>query len=196
MATPSMKFAGALLLCCALAPASAATLTDISFKSNGLSYINDTIAEGATSPLAFTTAVGLNQPFLNAADSSISLGYGSYYAIAFLGFGQHLGAGLVSFRVDGGAVVSQSVTFPNPGAPSGVFASFALPGGDAVTVAATGLSADRIRIVVDGGGMQVDGVADAFYAFKYVSAVPETGTGVLLFSGLGVLALMLKRGRR
>ena len=67
---------------------------------------------------------------------------------------------------------------------------FALPSDDTVTAAATGLPYDRIRIVADGnggggGGMQADGVADAFFAFQYVSAVFEIGTGVLLASGLG-----------
>jgi hypothetical protein len=184
------------LLCCAWAPVGAATLTDISFKSNGLAYINDTIAEGSTSPLAFTAATGLGQPFLNAADSSISLGYGNYYAIAFLGFGQHLGAGLVSFRVDGGALVSLGVTFPDPALASGVFANFALPGGDTVTIAATGFSADRIRIVADGAGLTPDGTADAFYAFNYASAVPESATSMLLAGGLALLGLMRKRSKR
>ena len=130
---------GGLLLCCAMAPARAATLTDIGFKSNGMSFINDTIAEGSTSPLAFTADSGLNQPFLNAADPSICPGFGSYDAIAFLGFGQHVGPGLVSFREDGGALVTQNVTFPDPASASGVFASFELPGGGTATIAATGL---------------------------------------------------------
>jgi hypothetical protein len=196
MVTFSKRVLGLTLLCCALAPAGAATLTDISFKSNGLSFINDTIAEGATSPLAFTAATGLTAPFLNAPDSSVSLGYGNYYAIAFLGFGQHLGTGLVSFRVDGGALVSQSVTFPSPASASGVFANFTLLGGDTVTIAATGLSGDRIRIVADGAGLVGDGTPDAFYAFNYASAVPEPGTSVILAGGLALLGLMLKRSKR
>ena len=121
------------------APARAATLTDIGFKSNGMSFINDTIAEGSTSPLAFTADSGLNQPFLNAADPSISPSFGSCDAIAFLGFGQHVGPGLVSFREDGGDPVTQNVTFPDPATASGMFASFALPGGDTAAIAATGL---------------------------------------------------------
>jgi hypothetical protein len=196
MVTVSKHLLGLSLLCCALAPAGAATLTDISFKSNGLTYINDTIAEGGTSPLAFTAATDLGQPFLNAVDSSISLGYGNYHAIAFLGFGQHVGTGLISFRVDGGALVSQSVTFPNPASASGVFANFTLPGGDTVTVAATGLSADRIRIVADGAGLSGDGTPDAFYAFNYASAVPEAATGAMLAGGLALLGMLLKRSRR
>ena len=189
---------GVSLLCCALAPAGAVTLTDISFKSNGMSYINDTIAESSTSPLAFTADTGLTQPFLNAVDSSITLGFGSYYAIAFLGFGQHQGPGLVSFREDGGALITQNVTFPDPASASGVFASFALPGGDTVTIAATGLSVDRIRIFADGSGLQGDGLADAFYAFKYasVSAVPEPASGAMLIGGLAMLGFMFMRGRR
>lgn len=186
----------ATLLGLGLAPAYAGTLTDISFKSNGLSFINDTIVEGATSPLAFTADSGLNQPFLNAPNSTISLGYGSYYAIAFLGFGSHVGAGQVSFRVDGGSLITQAVTFPNPGSASSAFASFALPGGDTVTIAATGLSNDRIRIVADGAGLQTDGVADAYYAFNYASAVPEGGTASMLVGGLAVMGLLLQRNRR
>lgn len=195
----SKHLLGVSLLCCALAPAGAVTLTDISFTSNGGAFINDTIVNG-TSPLAFTATTNLSQPFLNAADSTLSLGYGNYYAIAFLGFGQHQGPGIISFRVDGGAVpVAQSVTFPDPSMSSGVFANFALPGGDSVTVAATGLSADRIRIVADGGGLQADGTADAFYAFNYtsgVSAVPEPVTTMMFASGLAVLGLLSKRRRR
>jgi hypothetical protein len=77
-----------------------------------------------------------------------------------------------------------------------VFANFLLPGGDTVTIAATGLSADRIRIVADGAGLIGDGTADAFYAFNYVSAVPESGTSAILAAGLGLLALMFKRSKR
>ena len=185
---------GASLLCCALAPAYAGTLTEISFKSNGLSFINNTIVDGNTSPLGFTAATGLSQPFLNAGNSTVSLGFGSYYAIAFLGFGQHVGTGLVSFLLDG-VPFTQAVTFPNPAAASGVFASFALPGGETVTVAATGLAADRIRIVADGAGLFGDGATDAFYAFNYVSAVPESGTAAMLAGGLALLGLVLKRRR-
>ena len=196
----SRHLLGVSLLCCALAPAGAVTLTDISFRSNNLTFANDTINGNGTSPLAFTANTGLNQPFLNAADSTLSLGYGNYYAIAFLGFGQHQGPGVISFRVDGGAVpVTQAVNFPDPGSSSGVFASFALPGGDTVTVAATGLSADRIRIVADGGGLQAGGNADAFYAFNYtnsVSAVPEPVTSMMFASGLAVMGLMSKRRKR
>ena len=187
-------FAGSLL-CAALAPASAGTLTDISFKSNALSFINDTINGNGTSPLAFTLTSNLSQPFLNSADSTASLGYGNYYAIAFQGFGQHLGAGEISFRVNGGALTTQSVTFPDPASASPVFASFALPGGDSVTVAATGLSADRIRIVADGGGLFNDGAVDAFYAFNY-AAVPEPASALMLVGGLAVLGAFVKRGRR
>ena len=197
----SKHLLGVSLLCCALAPAGAVTLTDISFRSNiNLSFANDTINNNGTSPLAFTANTGLNQPFLNASDSTLSLAYGNYYAIAFLGFGEHVGPGVISFRVDGGAPVSQAVNFPNPGSPSGVFANFVLPGGDAVTVAATGLSADRIRIVADGGGLQPDGNdRDAFYAFNYtssVSAVPEPVTTLMFASGLAVLGLTSKRRKR
>ena len=187
----------ASMLCTAMATASAGTVTDISFKSNSLSYINNTIVDGTTSPLAFTAATGLNQFFLNAADSTVSLGYGSYYAIAFLGFGEHIGAGQISFITDG-TLYAQNVNFPSPASASGIFASFVLAGGDTVTVASTGLSADRISIIADGAGLQPDGTADAFYAFKYSSAtaVPEPTSLSLLIGGIALMGLMLRRGRR
>jgi hypothetical protein len=126
---------------------------------------------------------------LNAGDSTISLNFGNYYAIAFLGFGQHIGAGTVSFLLDGVTPYSQNVTFPDPALASPVFANFALPGGDSVTISATGLSADRIQIVADGGGLFPDGTPDAFFAFIYASGtqsqIPEPGTGGLM---AGVLA--------
>ncbi|MFS8086517.1 MAG: hypothetical protein ACMG6H_12865 [Acidobacteriota bacterium] len=104
---------------------------------------------------------------MNASDSTITLGYGSYYAIAFRAFGSHIGAGTVSFLLNGVTPFSQNVTFPDPTAASGAFATFALPGGDSVTISATGLSADRIQIVADGGGLSPDGTLDAFYAFTF-----------------------------
>ena len=196
-----MKFAyrnllGAAILCSALAQANAGTLTDISFKSNSLSFINDTINGNGTSPLPFTSTSDLSQPFLNAADSTAGLSYGHYYAITFLGFGQHVGAGEISFKVNGGSLISQSITFPNPASASAIFANFALPGGDSVTVSSTGLSADRIRIVADGGGLIGDGSPDAFYAFNYVSAVPEPTSSLMLVGGLAMLGALVKRRRR
>lgn len=187
---------GITALCGTLASANAATLTDISFRSNGLSYNNNTVVDG-TSPLAFTATTDLNQSFLNAPDSTISLGYGSYYAIAFLGFGEHVGEGNISFVADG-TPYSKNVTFPNPASASSVFASFALAGGDTVTIATTGLSADRIRIVGDGGGLQGDSTPDAFYSFKYAnaSAVPEPASGAMLTGGLAMMGLLLNRRRR
>ena len=82
---------GAVLTALAAATLSASTLTEIRFTSNGGSFINDTIFEGGTSPLAFTNTGSTANAFLNNANSTITLNYGSYYAIAFLGFGQHLG---------------------------------------------------------------------------------------------------------
>jgi len=170
-------------------PTQAGTLTNISFISNGGSFINNTIVDGTTSPLAFTSTTNLVQPFLNNADSSISLGYGTYYAIAFLGSGAHVGAGTVSFLLDG-TQYSQAVTFPNPAAASGNFANFVLPAGDLLTISATGLAADRIRIVADGGGLVPDGTLDAFYRLTYSNAstaVPEPTTGALILVGTAVL---------
>jgi hypothetical protein len=167
------------------------TITNISFVSNGGNFANDTLLIGLTvtntSPLAFTNTAGLSQPFLNAADSTISLGYGTYYAIAFLTTGSHRGAGTVSFVLDGATTFSQTVTFPDPALVSGNFATFALPGGDTVTISATGLSADRIRIGTNGAGLAPGGGPDAFYLFSYSQApggdggaVPEPGTAMLL----------------
>jgi hypothetical protein len=172
-----------------------ATLTNLSFISNGGNFINDTIVNG-TSPLAFTGTTDLAQPFLNNPDSTVSLGFGNYYAIAFLGPGQHLGAGTVSFSRNG-TPFSQAVTFP-ANSPGGVmFASFSLPGSESVTVSTTGLSADRIHIQGDGSGLTPDGTADAFYSFVYsspVSSVPEPGT--LALAGLGVAAVVTAMRRR
>jgi|ERR1035437_4596137 uncharacterized protein (TIGR03382 family) len=195
MKTFYQSLLSALLLGTSLVPASAATISSISFTSNSGNYINDTIANGTTSPLAFTATTNLAQPFLNAADSTITLDYGSYYAIAFLGFGQHLGVGTVAFLLDGATLYSQTVTFPDPASASSVFADFSLPGGDSVTIQATGLSADRIRIVADGGGLTTDGTPDAFYLFDFTSGtqgVPEPATGALAAGGL-VTAWILRR---
>jgi hypothetical protein len=74
-----------------------------------------------------------------------------------------------------------------------VFANFALPDGDSVTISATGLSADRIQIVADGGGLFPGGAPDAFYLFTY--SAPEPATGALLASGL-LAAWAVRRRRR
>jgi hypothetical protein len=186
----------ASLLCSVLAPACAGTLTDISFTSNFGNWVNTTTYDGDTLPIAFTAPTGLNQPFLNAADSSVSLSYGSYYAIVTTGlYWKHVGAGSVALRVDG-ALFTQNVTFPDPASPSAVFASFALPGGDSVRIAATGLSADRLSLIADGQGLVPDGIPDAYYIFSYISAVPEASTGLMLAGGLAVLGLLRTRSRR
>lgn len=180
-----------------ISPSWASTITNVSFTSNGGAFINDTIAEGTTSPLAFTSTTDLAQPFLNAADSTVSLGYGTYYAIAFLGFGSHQGAGTVAFLLNGVSTVSQAVTFPNPTAASANFATFALPGGDSLTISATGLSADRIKIAIDGNGLTADGNPDAFYLFSFVqgsSAIPEPAAAMLC--GLGAVILGMWRLKR
>ena len=170
--------AGAMLL-----PAfAAATISRITFTSNGGSYINDSIVDGTTSPLAFTAQTGLAQPFLNAGDSTITLGYGSYYAITFRTFGAHIGPGTVSFLLNGVTPYSQNVTFPDPTSASGVFASFTLPGGDSVTISASGLAADRIRVVADGAGLFTDGTPDAFYVFNYTAAVTFNSQSDCLFN--------------
>jgi hypothetical protein len=117
--------------------------------------------------VGFIATNDLAQPFLNATDSTITLNYGSYYAISFRGYGSHIGAGTISFLLDGVTQYSKNLTFPDPTVASGVFAKFDLPGGDTLTVSATGLAADRIRIVADGPGLLEDGVLDAFYQFNY-----------------------------
>jgi hypothetical protein len=160
-----------LLAVCVAGPVWAGTLTDITWVSNGGQYINDTIVNGNTSPLAFTATTDLAQPFLNAADSTVTLDYGNYYAISFLGYGEMIGLGTVSFLLDGGTTETQDVVFPDPSVASGRFASFVLPNGDMVTISATGLAADRIQIVADGGGLSPDGHnPDAFYLFRYIRA--------------------------
>lgn len=183
-------------------PISAATITNITFTSNGNTFQNDTIPGptgpfSATAPLGFTATTNLAQPFLNAADSSLTLNYGSYYAIAFLGFGSHVGTGSVSFLLNGITPVSQVVSFPTPGLASPVFANFALPGGDAVTISSTGLSADRIQLLADGAGLTPGGGADAFYLFNFTagssSQVPEPATATFFAAGLAVMLIAARR---
>ena len=162
---------GALLAGIAVVPDSAATITRIIWTSHNGTYINDTIVNGTTSPLAFTATNDLAQPFLNATDSTIALNYGTYYVISFRGYGAHTGSGTISFLLDGVTEYSQNVIFPDPTLPSDVFAAFALPGGDRLTISATGFSADRIRIIADGAGLAGDGVPDAFYRLIHMPSM-------------------------
>ena len=175
----------------------AATINNISFSTTANGYTNDTINNNNTSPLAFTGKANLVQPFLNNPDSTITLNYGSYYAIAFLGFGQLQGAGTISFLLNNTTLNLANVTFPDPSAAGPIFASFSLPGGDSVTVAPTGLSADRIRISGDGSGLSPDGTADTFYAFNFTSgtasSTPEPATFAMF--GTGVAAILAVRRR-
>jgi hypothetical protein len=177
--------------------ATAGTLTNLSFVSNGGAFINDTSTLGSTSPLAFTVSGSTSNPFLNNSDSTISLGYGTYYAISFLGFGQHIGSGTISFLLDGITNFSQNATFPSNSPGGVIFASFSLPGGDSVEVSTTGLSADRIRIAIDGAGLLPDQTADAFYQFSYTAGaaatVPEPSSIGFALVGLGAIALGLKQ---
>jgi hypothetical protein len=169
-------------------PVAAGTLSRVSWKSHSDTYVNNTIVDGTTSPLGFTATNDLAQPFLNAPDSTVALTYGSYYAISFHSYGAHTGPGTVSFLLDGVTEYSQSVTFPDPTLVSGVFASFALPGGDTVALSATGLAADRIRIVADGPGLAGDGVVDAFYQFNYARAVAPALTLVPAAAGQAAIS--------
>ena len=175
----------------------AATINNISFSTTANGFTNDTINNNNTSPLAFTGKANLVQPFLNNPDSTITLNYGSYYAIAFLGFGQLQGAGTISFLLNNTTPYSANVIFPDPLAAGPIFAAFSFPGGDLVTVAPTGLSADRIRISGDGSGLITDGTADAFYAFNFTSgtasSTPEPATFAMF--GTGVAAILAVRRR-
>lgn len=175
--------------------ATAGVITNISFVSNGGAFVNDTIIGNSTSPLAFTLAGATSNPFLNNADSTISLGFGDYFAIAFQGFGQHLGNGTVSFLLDG-TLFTQNVIFPDNSSGGVSFATFNLSGGDTVQLSTTGLSADRISIIANGVGLQTNGTADAFYRFSYsggtTNNVPEPTSLSIAAIGLGALV----RGRR
>ena len=169
----------------------AGALTGIRFSSGA--NINDTIPGDVTAPLAFTNTTDLLQPFLNNADSSISLGFGSYYAITYIGGSGHVGAGVISFSVNG-TPFSQNVVFPGI-TPGGVtFANFALPGGESVVISTTGLSADRIVGAANGAGLFPGGGPDNFYRFTYsdaASSTPEPGT--LCLAAFGVAVFGLKR---
>jgi PEP-CTERM motif len=181
--------------------ATAGEITDISFVSNFGNFINDTIDGNRTSPLGITLAGATDNPFLNNADSTVSIGFGDYFAIAFQGFGQHLGDGVVSFLLDG-ALFTQNVVFPDNSSGGVSFATFNLSDGDTVQLTTTGLSADRIRIAADGSGLEGLGTAaDAFYRFSYIDGtpnnnVPEPASLSIAAIGLAALALGRRTQRR
>ncbi len=193
----SLRHAGAVLtlvvMSGAAASAQAGTLTDLAFISNGGSYINNTIVDGTTSPLAFTQP-SLGAAFLNAADSTVALGFGAYFAYAFAGFGQHAGSGSLSGKRDG-VSFSTAVAFPSDLSLTGTFLTYTFGDGETISLGTTGLIADRIRIVADGNGLVPDGATDAIYRFNYASAtpVPEPSTVALLLAGLGLVTLMKRR---
>jgi hypothetical protein len=184
---------GALLLTSFLFASSAVagTLTNIRFDSNSNQFQNDTVPNG-NSPLGFTLLGSTAEPFLNAADSSVSLGFGSYYAITS-GSGLHLGAGNISFRLDNTTNFTQSVTFPS-NTPAGViFATFNLPGGDIVQFSTTGIFANRVQIAADQFGLVPDGNPDPFFLMTYAAAtngspVPEPSSIALGLCGLAAIA--------
>jgi hypothetical protein len=184
----------ALSLAFAFGSASAGTLTSLAFTSNQGNYANDTIVNG-TSPLAFTNPT-LGEAFLNNPDSTISLGYGSYFAYSFLGFGQHVGAGTISGLRDGQAF-SASVTFPSDVTTAGNFFNYTFGDGETISVGVTGLQDDRIQIVADGGGLAGDGNPDIPYSFVYSQAAPEGATvpepAPLALLGLGLVGFIASR---
>lgn len=192
----SLKFSlFAFLLGAQFTPAG--TITNIVFNTPNLGYQNDTIPSNGTSPIGFTNIGSLANPFLNNLDSSFAMSYGSYYAITPLGFGQHLGGGFVSFLLDGVTPFTQTVTFPAASPGGVIFATFSLPGGDSVQISTTGLSADRTRVVADGGGLVPDGFLDEFSLFVYrsgaVTGTPEPSSLGLAAAGLASLAVRLRR---
>ena len=171
--------------------ATAGTLTDLAFTSNGGSYINDTIVNG-TSPLGFTGTSSLSDPFLNNPDSTITLSLGSYYAWAFVGFGQHIGAGTIS-GMHNGVSFSSSVIFPSDLGVNSTFFTYVFGDGEAISVSTPAVSADRITIAADGSGLVPDGNLDAGYGFVYASAVPEPSVWALMLAGVTALGLMVRR---
>ena len=196
----SSRTAMTLGLALAFGSASAVTLTDLAFTSNvggqPSTFINDTIVNG-TSPLGFT-APALGAAFLNNPDSTISLGFGNYFAYNFTGFGQHVGNGTISGKNDGVAF-SSSVVFPSDITTPGDFFNFTFGNGETIRVGVTGLTADRIQIASDGSGLSPGGNVDVPYSFNYaagVSAVPEPGTWGLMLGGLGLIGAFGRRRSR
>lgn len=180
----------AVLAVAAVPAAAGSALTNIEFISNGGAFINNTIAEWFSSPLAFTSP-SLGEPFLNNADSSITLGYGDYFAYAFAGYGQHVGVGTIS-GLKGGVSFSVAANFPADLGSAATFFSHTFADGDTLTVGTTGLSADRVRIFADGGGLLPDGVGDAVYSFSF-APIPEPVPAAMLLAGLAVLGLIRRR---
>jgi len=189
---------GALLLTSVFlsSPALAATLTNFTLIPQGVAFTRDTVANSGWSPIGFTLTGSTSNPFLNNADKSVSLGYGSYYMTVFGGvFATPVGPGYTfRFLLDNTTTYSQVVTLPDNLTAGQIFGSFALPDGDTVQLSTTGLFADRVRNSADGAGLAPDGNDDPLWLLTYTSgstdnsAVPEPSSIALGLCGLAVIA--------